>query len=76
MKKSAILTTMVMCLGLIGMEAWLLATPAEAADCTAQCAGGGHVTCSGTTCSATDNAGCTGRDSDGRIIIQMSCNSY
>ncbi len=35
------------------------AVPAEAATCTASCQGGTSVSCSGDTCSATDNSGVT-----------------
>jgi hypothetical protein len=76
MKKSAVVTTILMSAALIVVEAWLLATPVEAADCTANCAGGGSVQCSGHTCSANDGVGCTAWDQQGRVLIQMTCNNY
>jgi len=73
MKKTAVFSTFLMCLGLIVGEAWLLAIPVEAAECSANCANGGQVQCSGSRCSARDGVGCTAWDDRGRVLIQLDC---
>lgn len=47
--------SMVLCLGLLTLTAWLLATPAYAAEAKASCGpGGGSITCTGIQCSSVD----------------------
>jgi hypothetical protein len=60
---------------LVIANAWVLALPVEAADCSAKCGNGGTVQCSGYSCSARDGVGCTAWDSHGRQLIQMPCNN-
>lgn len=54
-------------IGLALASAILLANPpiAFAAACTASCQYGSNVTVSGSTCSCTDNVGCTFTNSEG-----------
>lgn len=74
MKKSAVLSGLVLFVGLLIAEAFLLAVPVKAdSDCTAHCANGGSVTCSGYTCTARDNVGCSAYDSHGHLEIAMDC---
>ena len=70
--KSLVLGTL-MCIGLLIANAWVLALPVEAADCTAKCANGGQVWCSGYTCRSQDGVGCAAWDSRGRQLIQIPC---
>jgi hypothetical protein len=73
--KSLVIGTL-MCTALLIANACLLALPVKAADCTAICASGGFVQCSGYACSARDGVGCAAWDNHGRQIIQILCNGY
>lgn len=70
--KRLVLGTLI-CTGLLIVNAWVLTLPVKAADCTAKCASGGQVQCSGHTCKAQDGVGCTAWDIRGRVLIQVSC---
>ena len=72
--KSLVIATL-MCTALLIANAWLLALPVKAADCTARCSNGGIVWCSGYRCSAQDGVGCAAWDSRGRPLIEIPCNS-
>lgn len=54
-------------IGLVLASAIVLASPptAFAADCTATCQYGSNIHVSGSTCSCTDNVGCTFTNSQG-----------
>mgnify|MGYP003288342597 CR=1 FL=1 len=56
-----------MAIGLVLTSGILLANPPTvlAADCNAKCQYGSNVYVSGTTCSCTDNVGCTFTNSEG-----------
>ena len=58
---------------LVVISGWLLLTPTTvlAATCTADCEGGRSVSCTGTSCSATDSVGCSGTIN--RIVTETSC---
>jgi hypothetical protein len=53
-------------------EAFLLATPVRAEDCTVNCADGSSHTCSGYLCVAKGGS-CTAWDSRGRRTEQFNC---
>jgi hypothetical protein len=61
-------TFLSLCLGLIGFSGYLIVSPqvVEASNCSATCpiAGGGSfsVSCSGSSCTATDGVGCFAQD--------------
>ena len=77
MKKASTISltaSLTLVLGLLIANAWVLALPVEAADCTANCANGGQVQCSGFRCSARDGWGCAAWDNHGRPLIQIPCN--
>lgn len=61
---------------LVIVNAWILALPVKAADCTAKCANGGYVQCSGHTCKALDGVGCKAFDTRGREIIEIPCSGF
>lgn len=75
MKKALLICTL-LCTALFIVNAWLLALPVKAADCSAKCANGGRVQCSGHTCQALDGVGCKAFDSRGREIIEIPCSGY
>ena len=75
MKKPLVIGTL-LCAALLIVNAWILALPVKAADCTAKCANGGQVQCSGHTCKARDGVGCTAFDIRGREIIEIPCSGY
>lgn len=74
MKKTLVIGTF-LCTALLIVNAWILALPVKAADCTARCGNGGRVQCSGHTCEALDGVGCKAWDSRGRPIIEIPCSS-
>ncbi len=56
-------------------SSFLLFTPAIEAEgqVTARCAGGSEVICDGFQCTATDNVGCSCRDSSGAVVDKKNC---
>jgi hypothetical protein len=71
--KKLFLLPLVLFAGLFVAEAFMMAIPVKAADCTAHCANGGSVSCSGYRCTGRDNVGCQAWDSGGHSLIQMDC---
>jgi hypothetical protein len=73
MKKLSSLTLYVSGLALVLTSAVLLAFPPTsvyAASCAASCQYGSTISVSGSTCSCTDNVGCTWTASDGKSYKQ------
>ncbi len=61
MKKGWLSFTVLVYLILVAFSTWLLISPpgVQAATCTASCAGGRSVTCTGDSCTANDGHGCS-----------------
>jgi hypothetical protein len=51
----------------------VLIRPVFAESCSANCPGGGSVTCYGHTCTAKDGVGCSSYDQNKKLIIELSC---
>lgn len=51
----------------------VLIRPVFAKECTANCGGGGKVTCYGHSCTAKDGQGCSSYDQNGTLIIEIPC---
>ena len=77
MKSVSTISFLFASLALVLASLAVLLTPITvyAADCTAKCANGGQVQCSGFRCAAQDGVGCAAWDSRGRTLIQIPCSS-
>lgn len=51
----------------------VLIRPVFAKECSANCGGGGKVTCYGHSCTAKDGQGCSSYDQNGTLIIEIPC---
>lgn len=73
MKKLSLISLYVFGLALVFASVILLAHPpttAFAAGCFASCQYGSDISVTGSTCSCTDNVGCTWTDSSGKSFSQ------
>jgi hypothetical protein len=71
--KKLFLLPLILCAGLFVGEAFLLAIPVSANDCTVNCADGSSHTCSGYTCIAYSGNYCVAYNAGGRQLERFNC---
>ena len=73
MRRMGFVLGLTLCVAMLLCTLSLLIRPVFAESCTANCAGGGRVTCYGYKCTAKDGDGCRSWDQNGSLIIAMDC---
>jgi hypothetical protein len=75
MKRTGVVWGLTLSIALLLCTLSVLIRPVFAQECTANCRGGGKVTCYGQKCSAKDNEGCRSWDQNGTLIIDLPCSA-
>jgi len=73
MKRTGVVFGFTLSVGILLCTLSILIRPVFAESCSANCRGGGSVTCYGHKCTAKDNDGCRSWDQNGTLIIEIPC---
>ena len=73
MKRMSVVAGLTLSVAMLLCTVSVLIRPVFAESCSANCRGGGSVTCYGQKCTGKDNEGCRSWDQNGTLIIALDC---
>ena len=74
MKRMSVVAGLTLTVAMLLCTVSVLIRPVFAESCSANCRGGGSVTCYGHSCTGKDNEECRSWDQNGGLIIALDCN--